>query len=115
MSTLVNKSIKVYKDSKGSFLSQIISVTSSLLHTTNVRLSPSFDESHIDEAKAELNGVTLESLVVAERVARAIKAAAKSGALNPSDFPILMHVDDILTKKAEVNIPWESFTFECEK
>ena len=26
---------------------------------------------NIDEAKAELNGVTLESLVVAERVARA--------------------------------------------
>ena len=65
----------------------------------------------IDEAKAELSGVTLESLVVAERVARAIRAAAKNGALDPADFPLLMHVDDILTKKAPVNIPWEAFTY----
>ncbi len=66
----------------------------------------------IDEAKAELNGVTLESLVVAVRVARAIKAATKKGLLNPKDFPLLMHVDEILTDKKEVNIPWDSFTFE---
>ncbi len=66
---------------------------------------------NIDEAKAELNGVTLESLVVAERVARAVKVASAKGILNCEDFPLLMHVDDILTKKAEVNIPWEKFTF----
>ena len=64
---------------------------------------------NIGEAKAELNGVTLESLVVAERVARAVK---KCGKLDPADFPLLMHVDQILTEKAEVNIPWESFTFK---
>ncbi len=65
----------------------------------------------IDEAKAEFNGVTLESLVVAERVARAIRVRAERGEINLSDFPLLMHVDDILTKKADVNIPWESFTY----
>ncbi len=67
---------------------------------------------NIDEAKAELNGVTLESLVVAERVARAVKNRAAAGVLDTKNFPLLMHVDDILTKKASVNIPWESFTFE---
>ena len=67
---------------------------------------------NIDEAKAELNGVTLESLVVAERVARAVK---NSGKLNMKDFPLLMHVDDILIKKAPVNIPWEDFTFVVNK
>ena len=67
---------------------------------------------NIDEAKAELNGVTLESLVVAVRVARAIKVAAKNGVLDTKDFPLLMHVDEIITDKKEVNIPWESFTFE---
>ena len=67
---------------------------------------------NIDEAKAELNGVTLESLVVAVRVARAVKVAAKSGILDVKDFPLLMHVDEIITDKKEVNIPWESFTFE---
>ena len=66
----------------------------------------------IDEAKEELNGVTLESLVVAERVARAVKNRAAAGVLDTKDFPLLMHVDDILIKKAPVNIPWESFTFE---
>ena len=67
---------------------------------------------NIDEAKAELNGVTLESLVVAERVARAVKNRAAAGVLDTKDFPLLMHVDDILIKKAPVNMPWESFTFE---
>jgi glycerol-3-phosphate dehydrogenase (NAD(P)+) len=67
---------------------------------------------NIDEARAELNGVTLESLVVATRVSRAIKAAAKLGKLNAKDFPLLLHVDEILTDKKPVDIPWESFTFE---
>ena len=66
---------------------------------------------NIDEAKAELNGVTLESLVVAERVAKAILVRAAKGEVNTADFPLLLHVNDILTKKAEVNIPWETFTF----
>ena len=69
---------------------------------------------NIDEAKAELKGVTLESLVVAVRVARAVRVCAEEGVLDLADFPLLMHVDDILTEKKEVNIPWESFTFEKE-
>ena len=66
----------------------------------------------IDEAKAELNGVTLESLVVAERVARAIKVAARRSLLDLDNFPLLMHINELLTENAEVNIPWEKFTFE---
>ena len=67
---------------------------------------------NIDEAKAELNGVTLESLVVAVRVAEAIKLNAKKGVLDIKDFPLLTHIDEIITDRKEVNIPWESFTFE---
>lgn len=67
---------------------------------------------NIDEAKAELNGVTLESLVVAVRVARAVKKACERGALCLEDFPLLMHIDEILTDKKAVNIPWDNFTFE---
>jgi glycerol-3-phosphate dehydrogenase (NAD(P)+) len=66
---------------------------------------------NIDEAKQELHGVTLESLVVAVRVARAVKKLAKMGKLNLNDFPLLMHVDDILSNKTEVNIPWDKFTY----
>ena len=66
---------------------------------------------NIDEAKAELNGVTLESLVVAVRVARAMRIRAEKGEVDLAAFPLLMHVDEILSEKAEVNIPWEDFTF----
>lgn len=66
---------------------------------------------NIDEAKAELKGVTLESLVVAVRVARAIKLRIASGELNAADFPLLLHIDEILSEKKPVDIPWESFTF----
>ena len=66
---------------------------------------------NIDEAKAELNGVTLESLVVAERVARAIKKSAELGRLDLADFPLLLHIDEILTEKKPVNIPWDEFRF----
>ena len=68
----------------------------------------------IDEAKAQLNGVTLESLVVAERVARAVIRKAQAGQVNVGDFPLLMHINDILTKKVPVNIPWEAFTYREE-
>ncbi len=67
---------------------------------------------NIDEAKAELKGVTLESLVVAERVARAIRVKAEKGECSLNDFPLLLHVDDILQKRAGAEIPWEEFTFE---
>lgn len=66
---------------------------------------------NIDEAKAELNGVTLESLVVAVRVARAVRARAARGEVDLAEFPLLMHVDEILSEKKPVNIPWESFTY----
>ena len=66
----------------------------------------------IDEAKAELAGVTLESLVVAERVAKAIRIKAERGLVDPREFPVLMHIDDIITKKVSVDIPWDAFTFE---
>lgn len=67
---------------------------------------------NIDEAKTELKGVTLESLVVAERVAKAIKRKAELGLIDKSDFPLLLHIDEIITQKKTVNIPWDSFTFE---
>lgn len=66
----------------------------------------------IDEAKAELAGVTLESLVVSERVARAVKKQIHNGSLRKEDFPLLLHIDEILSDHAPVNIPWDAFTFE---
>ncbi len=66
---------------------------------------------NIDEARAELNGVTLESLVVAERVARAILVSADKGIVDLKDFPLLMHINDVLVKRSDAELPWDSFTF----
>lgn len=68
---------------------------------------------NIDETKEELNGVTLESLVVSVRVARAVKKNIEKGVLKKEDFPLLCHIDEIVSDKKAVNIPWESFTFEA--
>ena len=66
---------------------------------------------NIDQAREALSGVTLESLVVAVRVARAMKVRASRGEVDLAKLPLLMHVDEILSEKKEVSIPWESFTF----
>ena len=66
---------------------------------------------NIDEAREELSGVTLESLVVAARVAEAIKVNVAKGTLDAKEFPLLLHIDEIITDKKAVNIPWEEFTF----
>ncbi len=68
----------------------------------------------IDAATRELEGVTLESLVVAGRVAKAIRIGAEKGVLDARDFPLLMHIDEIITNKAPVDIPWEKFTWVTE-
>lgn len=65
----------------------------------------------IGEAKAELHGVTLESLVVAERVARAVRRGIERGVLRAVDFPLLLHIDEIITGGSAVNVPWEAFTY----
>ena len=63
----------------------------------------------IDEALEKLQGVTLESLVVAGRVAKALRIKAQRGGIDLNDFPLLMHVDSIVTDKQPVNIPWKKF------
>lgn len=64
----------------------------------------------IDGAKDKLRGVTLELLVVAQRVARALRVKIGKGPAKKEDFSLLTHIDEILTKKAAVSIPWEDFT-----
>ena len=67
-----------------------------------------------DEAMEELKGVTLESIVIATRTARAVKKLAARGVVKLDDYPLLMHVDSIINEGAPVNIPWEKFTMVVE-
>jgi glycerol-3-phosphate dehydrogenase (NAD(P)+) len=60
----------------------------------------------------ELQGVTLESIVIATRTARAVRKLAERGVVSLSDYPLLMHVDAIINEGASVDIPWKEFTWD---
>ncbi len=68
-----------------------------------------------DQAMEQLQGVTLESIVIATRTARAVKRLAELGKVDVNKFPLLMHVDEIINQGKEVNIPWKKFEVEYNK
>ena len=68
-----------------------------------------------EDAMKELEGVTLESIVIATRTARAVRKLAERGVVDLADYPLLMHVDQLINNGAKVNIPWDSFTTIVEK
>jgi len=62
------------------------------------------------EAKAALNGVTLESLVIATRAAAAVRRKIELGELEADKFPLLLHCDDVINNgKTASEIPWRAF------
>ena len=63
----------------------------------------------IEEALKELSGVTLESVSIATRTVRALRVRASRGEIDPKDFPILMHIGDVLDGKCKLSMPWKSF------
>jgi len=65
-----------------------------------------------DEAMSILAGVTLESLVVARRVYKAMERRQELGMVDLSDFPMLCHAAAVLDKGKDSHLPWESFTFD---
>ena len=64
------------------------------------------DESIVSEGCYK--GMSLTEIV--ERFGSAFLGEANSARFG-KDFPLLMHIDEILTGGKEVNIPWEAFTF----
>ncbi len=62
-----------------------------------------------DQAVTALNGVTLESLVISRRAAAAVRERIRRGELEAKQFPLLLHIDDIITRGAPVAIPWPDF------
>ena len=62
----------------------------------------------IDEAKARLNGVTLESAAVDVTVAGALRRLEAAGRAKCADFPLLMHIDELLSQHKPLSIPWEA-------
>lgn len=69
----------------------------------------------IEEAEEQLAGQTLEAVVIATRTAAAVRKLSEAGKLNSKDFPLLLHVDDIITNGLAVNVPWKAFQTDREK
>lgn len=67
------------------------------------------------EALDILAGVTLESLVVARRVYKAIARKAELGKADLNNFPMLCHAADVLDNGKDAELPWEAFTFNQTK
>ncbi len=63
----------------------------------------------MEEVEEELKGQTLEAIVIATRTARAVENLDKRKVLNKSDFPLLMHVNELLNEGKKLNIPWKEF------
>ena len=74
-----------------------------------------------EKATEELKGVTLESVVIARRTAAAVRKRIRGNTANATadatasaeDFPLLLHIDNIISNNAPVNIPWEKFESEA--
>jgi len=61
------------------------------------------------EAMAELSGVTLESVAITRRLIRAVNRAVALGKLEAGQFPLLMHIGDLLEEKPTKGIPFAAF------
>ena len=64
------------------------------------------------ETMKKLEGITLEGIVISRRTAKAVEELANLSKLDKKDFPLLMHIKDILDNDAVVNIPWKEFRTE---
>lgn len=68
---------------------------------------------NFDEVTEALAGVTLESLVITRVMGQAVRRKAELGQLDLKDFPLLMHIVEILDKgMADADLPWGAFSFE---
>lgn len=64
------------------------------------------------EAREKLAGVTLESVSIAQRTARAISLLSQRGLAREEDYPILMYIGSLLEGKKDTGMPWTKFETE---
>ncbi len=67
-----------------------------------------------DEAMETLAGVTLESIVISTRTADAVRSLIARGKAKAEDFPLLLHIDELINQNKTVCVPWAAFTREEE-
>jgi len=64
---------------------------------------------NFEDSLKELSGITLESGVIASRTGKAVKTLIENAKADEKDFPLLLHIYDIIENNAKVCIPWKSF------
>ena len=57
------------------------------------------------DAMETLKGVTLESIVIAARTAEAVKELIAAGKATKEQFPLIIHIDELISEGKTVNIP----------
>ncbi|MBR5311330.1 MAG: glycerol-3-phosphate dehydrogenase [Clostridia bacterium] len=67
-----------------------------------------------DKALEVLNGVTLESIVISTRTAKAIRQQIEDGRAKAEHYPLLLHIDELVNGGKKVNVPWKAFETEFE-
>ena len=63
----------------------------------------------IQQALESFPGLTLESIPIITRAARALRKRHELGTCNFNKFPLLRHLDEIINQGAPVRIPWNEF------
>jgi glycerol-3-phosphate dehydrogenase (NAD(P)+) len=61
------------------------------------------------DARKIMAGETLESVEIITRVARALPKLAGRGLIDLSDFPLMLHMDQIINHGERLDIPWNVF------
>ena len=61
------------------------------------------------EARAQMPGVTLEGAAAIEVIGDAFERLTERGVLQPSQFPLLRHLHEVVAKDRAVNVPWKTF------
>ncbi len=64
------------------------------------------------EARQQMAGETLESVEITSRAARALPKLEQRGLLKCADFPLLLHLDEIINHGKPVKIPWDRFRMD---
>ena len=57
----------------------------------------------------QLEGITMESTVITERMFRVIKKMSEQGKLDIREFPLLKHLGEVICDGKPADIDWESF------
>lgn len=64
------------------------------------------------EARERMAGVTLESVEIVTRVARALPLLEARNLIDRKDLPLIWHLHEIINQGEPVNIPWDKFFYQ---